>query len=1135
MKMEPNKSYPEYFERLATFPPHPWQRDFGDETFCGDRLLRIPTGFGKTLGVLGAWLYHRVERGDDTWPRRLVWCLPMRVLVEQTDAEIRAALHRLERLWDGKDPHDGKVGVHLLMGGADSGEWHLHPEHCAVLVGTQDMLLSRALNRGYGAHRARWPLDFGLLNQDCLWVMDEVQLMDVGLATSGQLQAFRRVRVGAGQALRPCHSWWMSATLQRSWLQKSPETEGLAAELPQSTISAPYRTGRLWDDVEKPLIVESVKDANAIAKLATQAHLEAGDERKGPTLVVVNTVDAAVEVYKSLKRDKRLSSADLRLVHSRFRPHERAGWREEFLNRAACSPGTNRIVVATQVIEAGVDISAGVLITELAPWPSLVQRFGRAARWGGSARVIVVDRQAKDDKAAAPYTKGELDAALAALGHLRDGSPLALESFEDSHQELLPALYPYAPKHLLLEHELDDLFDTTPDLSGADIDISRFIRSGEERDLQVFWQGIDKDKKPGRKLRAAREALCSVPFLKARDWLCGKESKSSRAPRLKKEMRAWVWDWLEGEWRPAERKDLFPGQTVLVEANGGGYEEDLGWTPDSKAAVIPVDPALPTSEELADAAQDDEQLSASDWQTIAVHGAQVGDEAAQLAGSLCPSLQPLLHLAGRWHDAGKAHDAFQDSIKRDEEHRRRDLAKAPNGCWLPPRKLYPDKNGQRRAGFRHELVSTLGLFSVFIRHLPNHPALLGPWTELLEAIDVGRSEGVQAATEPNSLEREVLALSAEDFDLLAYLVCSHHGKVRVTWHASPSDQEAADQVLRIRGVREGDILPPVLLATEDGRFEQLPASVLTLAPAGIGLSPVTGRAWTERVLRLMARWSSFQLAYLEALLRVADQRASRQPVADPLIGSDTSLHGLESGNPNLAGTARGGEGAAALGTDPAQRGSEHGVRGGTGGSSSAGGGTRPPAAATRFVETTRGLLSYTELAPLLAQRVSELEYQFELGKFDAAPLDDGVVLKLQEQLCSALVPSFVGWRKVDVVVGGHTPPAFPEVPMLMRDYARDLEARLAALKDREELLLEALAFAEGRLLSIHPFADFNGRVTRLFLRLLLRRLDLPGVNLVPRQNGDDGSYLAALAAADNVDWGPLMGVWKQRFEEGAVT
>jgi len=64
--------------------------------------------------------------------------------------------------------HAGRVGVHLLMGGADAGDWHLHPERAAILIGTQDMLLSRALNRGYGSARARWPMDFGLLNRSLI-------------------------------------------------------------------------------------------------------------------------------------------------------------------------------------------------------------------------------------------------------------------------------------------------------------------------------------------------------------------------------------------------------------------------------------------------------------------------------------------------------------------------------------------------------------------------------------------------------------------------------------------------------------------------------------------------------------------------------------------------------------------------------------------------------------------------------------------------------------------------------------------------------------------------------------------------------------------------------------------------------
>jgi CRISPR-associated endonuclease/helicase Cas3 len=70
------------------------------------------------------------------------------------------------------------------MGGEDGGDWDLYPECEAVLLGTQDMLLSRALNRGYASGRSRWPIEFGLLTNDCLWVMDEVQLFGSGLATT---------------------------------------------------------------------------------------------------------------------------------------------------------------------------------------------------------------------------------------------------------------------------------------------------------------------------------------------------------------------------------------------------------------------------------------------------------------------------------------------------------------------------------------------------------------------------------------------------------------------------------------------------------------------------------------------------------------------------------------------------------------------------------------------------------------------------------------------------------------------------------------------------------------------------------------------------------------------------------------
>jgi CRISPR-associated endonuclease/helicase Cas3 len=913
--MEP---YEHFFKKLTSHAvPHRWQRDLASQDACNNLMIRIPTGFGKTLGVLGAWLWHRVHKQDDHWPRRLVWCLPMRVLVEQTENEVKNALESIGLLWRGGD-HTGKVGVHLLMGGMDSGEWHLYPEECTILIGTQDMLLSRAMNRGYAAARGRWPMEFGLLNQDCLWVMDEVQLMEVGLATSAQLQAFRYDDAAKSRSVRPCFTWWMSATLQPDWLKKSPDALEMANALPESKILPFDRTGHLWDDVSKTCHVEPIKGENELARLVGEAHLAEGRGANGPTLVVVNTVKLAVAVYQVLSKDKALKGTDIRLIHSRFRPADRAPWRKAFLNRSACGPGTDRIIVATQVIEAGVDLSAGLLITELAPWASLVQRFGRCARWGGLAKVIIADHAAgkalealakakaaqekakggkkkpidesaiidtAERKVALPYMLEEIRAAREALHLLTEVSPLSLEGFEDQHPGLLSRLYPFEPSHLLLRHELDELFDTSPDLSGADIDISRFIRSGDERDLHVFWANVPEKSIPSPDLRPVRDALCAVPFLAARDWLCKDKSR-----KLKDAKRAWVWDYLDGLWRRVQRKDLYPGQTVLVAADCGGYDTNKGWSKDDMDPVPPVDSTPLPFGERADAAQDDESLSALfEWQTIAIHGREAARLAREIAMAVASVHADLLGLAGRWHDAGKAHEAFQNSVVGQQRPGLREIAKAPKDAWLPVSKLYPMAHNKRRAGFRHELASVLSLFGVLQRYAPDHPALLGPWRNLLEKAGF-KPDSVQAPSQskPNLLEQEILGLNADSFNLLAYLVCAHHGKVRLSWHACPADQAAADTIFRIRGIRDGDTLPSVHLAAVDSSLHELPATSLDLTPASAGLNPHTGQGWTERVLGLLEQYGPFTLAWFEALLRAADQRASRNHLPDELLSQEVT-------------------------------------------------------------------------------------------------------------------------------------------------------------------------------------------------------------------------------------------------------
>ncbi len=903
-----------WFQRVTQHGPRPWQARLAADSSCRSRLIRAPTGTGKTLGVLGAWAYHRLVRRDPAWPRRLVLVLPMRVLAEQCASEIEKALRAMDRFAEaGEAPELERVGVHVLMGGVEQTPWHLYPEHDAVLIGTQDMLLSRALNRGYGAAPGRWPMEYALLHHDALWVLDEVQLMDVGFATSAQLQAFREQL--APKAFRPAHSWWMSATLQPSWFEHT-EWRTQISKLDEDAIRVPReeRKGGPFD-AQKNLRVVEIKRADdpkhaAWAKQVLAAHAEAQVGRYGRiTLAICNTVDDATAIYQLVQKALgKAQDCKVELVHSRFRGMERADWSKHFLSRDKCNAEANRIVIATQVVEAGVDISCTALVTQLAPWASLVQRMGRAARYGESASITVVDRALSDDKNALPYALDELNAALEALSLLQgDASLSAIEELEAqleaNNKELLTRLYPYEPIHVLTARDHEDLFDTEPDLTGQDLDVSRFIRSGDERDVLLWWYPLERNEKdaarfkvPPKNLRPTRDELCRVPVGKAREFLLEKAAETGAA---------FVWDFGTGEYKALRKHDkalVFPGQTFLIDFNLGGYDRTIGFTgsvntknaalfsflPRSDQEITPA-ADLVGKDESANQADADDSLSRSRLRTIATHCAEAEARAAALCQALAlpARASELVALATRLHDIGKAHPAFQASI-RDNPAGRNDLAKAESWKWPP----YTDKHNPElnRPGLRHELVSTLMLFELLHQLDPYHPALLGPHRELLELLGKVLPEASLARSE-HALERELLALDADAFNLTAYLICAHHGKVRVGLRSTPKDQEVAislnrdahSSVAPLRGVREGDKTPAITLLRERA---QLPLRDLTLHLdlSQLGISNRYGASWTERVSTLRSQYGVHALAYLETILRVADMRASAEcDEDDPML------------------------------------------------------------------------------------------------------------------------------------------------------------------------------------------------------------------------------------------------------------
>lgn len=187
---------------------------------------------------------------------------------------------------------------------------------------------------------------------------------------------------------------------------------------------------------------------------------------------------------------------------------------------------------------------------------------------------------------------------------------------------------------------------------------------------------------------------------------------------------------------------------------------------------------------------------------------------------------------------------------------------------------------------------------------------------------------------------------------------------------------------------------------------------------------------------------------------------------------------------------------------------------------------------TRFIESSLGIKSYAELAPHLAKGVERVMASFLNKSADELLITPAFICKLHKDAFEGLFPAWAGqYRDRNVTIGKHTPPQYYEVPLLVRQYCEDLEARLSALGAAPQItntLFETLAFAEGRFLSIHPFLDFNGRVTRMLLFALCYRLYLPPVELVPHEKNRE-DYFFALSEGDKLDWQPLIEIWKQRL------
>jgi CRISPR-associated endonuclease/helicase Cas3 len=843
-------------------------------------LVNVPTGAGKTAAILGAWLWRRLHNPTSVG-RRLVYCLPMRTLVEQT---VQVARKAIDQLSANGIVAKGRFDVQVLMGGEVSDTWDAFPERECILIGTQDMLLSRALNRGYAMSRFRWPVHFGLLNNDCLWVLDEVQLMGSGLATSTQLQAFRRMLGSFGNV----QTIWMSATVERDWL-KTVDVEleqdirrELSLDLAKETSLALRDTMYAKKIVQKA--IAKAGDSEKLAQEIINAH-----KQQSLTLVVVNTVKRAVELYEALKAEchRRKAGLDLVLIHSRFRPPDRRQKIEKLLEPPSAE-GT--LIVSTQVVEAGVDVSAKTLFTELAPWSSLVQRFGRCNRRGkdnNDAKVFWIDVvSSRQNKLSAPYDEQDMKHARDVLRDLegKDVGPAALQAYAQTWNDAKKvSLFRYEHIYVMRQHDVHGLFSTEPDLAGGYTDISMFVRNIErDADVYVYWRDFSSRPSPDEP-PPGRHELCPVRFFRMQDVL-GQRGV------------AWQWNSEIGQWEQRRASEIRPGMTLLLARRQGGYRTDLGWTgkPSDRPAVLLDRDATKPQESLSD-----DMPSQTDWLSVSDHLQDTKAEARDLVrelsieGEIWSRCSVSVVTAAWWHDVGKTLKQWQDAgIGQVTEMKRRAEE------FLATKPSDDEADCVRKFLLK---VEGMGTASAMWAKFPSlhdelrHAKLSDEARKRIKnAINVSfrpglRHEAASALAAWQEWQGKVAGWTA----LAVYLVACHHGKVRTVLRSTQPEGED------IFGIKPGSTLPQLaewLLAERQldlrlkafgaiGEWDESQQIYTVIMPSWVGMvaellgpelpdDPNPCGALLENEPR---RLGPFHLAYLEALVRAADVRASRTP------------------------------------------------------------------------------------------------------------------------------------------------------------------------------------------------------------------------------------------------------------------
>ncbi len=368
-------------------------------------ILQAPTGSGKTIAALWPFLEAWDRRAD--FPQQCIYSVPMRVLANQFVAATRKLVREDMVLMQNPDIR------------VQTGEHPDDPElHGDIIFTTIDQTLSNLLGVPYALGNGRANLNAGAVIGSYL-VFDEFHLYPHGQKTSsiGALKTTLQI-LKLLQGITPFVL--MTATFSSAML------DDLKRELGAEVVTVPpdelQKIPSQQNKIRRYHVVKDLLNADAVL-----------GQHRTRSIAICNTVERAQELFQALCDHPHRGDAQVLLLHARFTASDRKTKEERIRAQFSKDPAkrteSNLILVATQVIEVGLDITCENLHTEIAPANAVLQRAGRCVRFEneqGNVFIYDVELNKRGERNFMPYSGVEAELCASAWGAFlkRDGEVL---------------------------------------------------------------------------------------------------------------------------------------------------------------------------------------------------------------------------------------------------------------------------------------------------------------------------------------------------------------------------------------------------------------------------------------------------------------------------------------------------------------------------------------------------------------------------------------------------------------------------------------------------------------------------------------------------------------------------------------